>query len=364
MLEQTGQKISIVNEAAAAAGRVIDVLDFDGSRGNLAELGSALSTVLVGGAVATSGLQAYRLETKGVAHVYVQPYAALAPLPGEHHAVFPGSLGGAASLMPTTFGRRWVDAGTGLAGRLSCAPGLSAALDGVDWHWRMPGGEVRQEWLVAIRPHAGGGTHVAMAGLGSGIAADEGGTRAGFRVFSALCRALTEVLGPFQVPEAHFLGAVRFGMLFEAFALGSIASGLPPSRGLLVDHGENIRACLAPHTNKNLHVAPAIPPKKHANALRSILPAAAQHLPVVALIDLTLFGSASEGVVLTPTHCFWRDSYGSIEFPWTDVCAVGAPSPGSETIPITVARLGDLSFPTGGRSDAFGALFWSFRSRP
>jgi hypothetical protein len=67
----------------------------------------------------------------------------------------------------------------------------------------------------------------------------------------------------------------------------------------------------------------------------------------VALLDLTLMGSAKEAVVFTPSHCFVHHDGGRLWFAWSEVRFVRPPAGGDDALVLRLATRGELALPCG-----------------
>lgn len=209
---RTRQKESLVGEAQKAGSQVVDVIEIgDDAQASRAALGATLK-VFVGGSLRNDGAQIVLMNAAGWPHVYVQPYAGMNALPGEHHAVLSGSLPSPALLRASQgmfSGRpQWESPADP---RLAAAMNVDAAIGGLVkrmvWDWKVGLGAFELDYTLQLRSVGDGATHLMMrAGRYGGFTTYE----VGIAVFLAACRTLHGWLQPIAAPPQTFLGASAF----------------------------------------------------------------------------------------------------------------------------------------------------------
>jgi hypothetical protein len=376
LLAQTAQKLSILAEAAPS--ETLGVLDLgiegeghgpDESAGALLRRGLAS---LGAGSLAGETLQAFALRTpRGTPHAYVQPFDGRVALPGEHHVVLPFPCPAPAAYVDGMLGGGWRSSDPALEAALERHPSADLILR-ASWDWKVGAGKVKRDWLAQIRPTADGQTHLVVKGTGEGGVAMD--TRpVGFATLTGLALSLAQkpVPAPQGPPGAQdFARPVASTTIFSAMLQGPGAAGfweaaVAPRADLRGrDLGPSIHQLLAPHARGKLLVHP-VPPKKEANARAGAMPPAARHLPVVAVLDLTMMGSASDAWVLTPTHAFFRDGDARVHFDWAEVRAVApVAGPGAGEVRLRLAERGWLTLRCGDHAQALAALFEQLAQLP
>ena len=315
------------------------------------------------GGMDQDAIQVYLFETDGVKHLYAQPFSNQYALPGEHHAVLGGSMQGAAVLRNSFAGPRW-HAGElpEVAQALNANDRLAAVVEQIVWSWRVGLGRVQIPWLVQLRPLGQGRTHLCLQATGE---ARSGAHQAGFEELARLRSALWLALQTTgDSAERAFLEPESFGALFQDVLAGApLAVHSPPSTPP-IDLSGLILAELRNHAGGKLHVG-AIPPAKEANARRCVLPAALREQPILALVDLTILGSAKDAVVFLPAHCVLREGDERLRFAWPEVREVEEPAtPEAREVVIHLSSVGELAIPCGGRARAMASLFRKFAALP
>src|SRR5690606_39234637 len=89
-----------------------------------------------------------------------------------------------------------------------------------------------------------------------------------------------------------------------------------------VDYVATIRQALAPHAGKKVWVgAETIPAKKLAH-VQAALPPQLAGSPILAAIDLTVFGSAKDAIVVTPSHVVAKEYDDRVAYELTTIRSV------------------------------------------
>lgn len=191
------QRDALVAEASKAGSVVTDVVEVGATDG--ARVLSNTWSSLFGGSHAVDAAQILSLRTGASLQHYVQPYAGLQAMPGEHHVLLAGALPAPASLVRSGGAGRWTSPDPGLAGYLEQNLAVRAAVASVVWDWRAGFGEILLPWTVQLRSNGDGRTHlVVAAGRYGGFTTYD----VGFGVFAGVARALQAVLGPGTPPQS------------------------------------------------------------------------------------------------------------------------------------------------------------------
>ena len=101
------------------------------------------------------------------------------------------------------------------------------------------------------------------------------------------------------------------------------------------DVGAVVRGAIAAHPSKSVLVPP-LPPKKLRN-VRGELPASLREAEILALVDLTLFGSAKNAIVLTANELVYVDGAKTWSFAWTELRGEAAAKSSFNTITVDLA---------------------------
>lgn len=310
------QKQALINEAQAAGSRVIGAWDVGGPEESAAgAVGGALKQ-LFGGRMKADGLQVLLFDTQGFRHAYLQPYDGMHPFPGEHHAILNGCLPSPATLRAAGilgWGTKW-DTGqmAGLAKSLNEDPGLTKAVAGVEWEWKTGMVKIDLEWTVQLRSLGDASSHLVLqAGRYGGFTTYE----VGFKNFLELSSALYAFLADAPIGEQAFLApcafsfaidVIRTGGLPEVAATSNAAAPAPtpaPAQPIVeLDYRPVVVEALTPRLGKKVHLGTGVPPKKEANVRKHVLPPDVAKVEILAVIDLTTFGSAKDALVITPTQ--------------------------------------------------------------
>ena len=350
---QTAQKSWILQEAAPSTTLAVVDLGSGEDAGLLRRAAASLGA----GTLRGSTVQLFALATpRGTAHFYGQPFDGRVALPGEHHILLPFGISAPAFYVDGFTGGDWKSGDPALESQLR-GHETASLVRRASWDWLVGAGKVKRDWLVQLRPTANGQTHLVMKATGEhGVKLDV--RPVGFATLTKLVLSLVQapprtapspVATPFVWPSA-FMDA------FAAMQSGEPLPVLPRANLAGRDLGPAIHQLLAPYARGNLHVHP-VPPKKEAGARTSVMPREAAHLPIVALVDLTLLGSASEAIVLTPSHVFVRHEDVRLHFEWSEVRDVAQTDPYDDEVRVHLAERGWLTLPAGGAAEALAALF-------
>ena len=239
---------------------------------------------------------------------------------------------------------------------------LWSALERTRWDWRMGLGRFAAPWLLQLRPVADVGTAFAMFATGETRVSTH---QVGMQEARDLCEAFERLLPP-GAPDhsAPFLERASFAAAIDPTRTEPVIPSVPAPRTEPCDFADAIQTALAPHVNRRLMLQP-IPEHKELNARRFTLPPSFREQPIIAMIDLTLMGSAKDAVVFTPTHCFWREGDEFLCFAWPEIRGVVPPADlEDDLIEVRLTRVGEVAFPSAKRAGALLPLFRFFARLP
>ena len=359
---RTLQKLSILREAAHAGYRLVDVLDI-ATHDEVSSSVRATFAPLFSGSLRQNAVQVYRFEIGGREHVYAQPFDGAYPAPGEHHCALPGCLEFPLILIEGFARPRWK---TYLRATVPRAfdedAGLWSVLEGIRWDWRLGLGRFAAPWLLQLRPVAAVGTRFAMFATGeTRVSTHQVGLQEARDIYQQLARLL--LVGSPERSEP-FLQPAPFSKAFDPARTTPFRPSVPPPQTPPRDFADAIQTALSPHVNRKLLLQP-IPENKEQNARRYVLPPSCQDQPIIALIDLTLMGSAKDAVVFTSTHCFLREGDEHLCFAWPEVRGVVPPDDlEDDHITIVLSRVGEVALPSARRAGALHPLFQYFARLP
>lgn len=342
------QKQALIAEAGKAGAQIHDIVELDASAASSgAVLGGALKAMF-GGRMRVDALMLLRLSTNGWGHSYVQPFSGFAPLPGEHYGVVNGSLASPAIVRdgPRLFGGVAFDPAPGaeVAKHLSASPAMKAALRELVWEWPSGMAKIELDWAVQLRSVGDGTTQVVMqSGRYGGLTTYE----VGFGVWLRLCAAVHPCLAQGAWPAQYFPVPPRFADVLAGPAPASAPTQPEPAVTVALDYGPAIAEALGPHLGKKVWLGEG-PAKKMANLRKHVIPAELAGVPTLATIDLTVFGSAKDALILTPTQLLTKEFDDRLRVDLATILDVPAgQSATSSSVEITVARLGSVKVPVG-----------------
>ena len=361
------QKQALISEAQAAGSRVVEVVDLGDPRDGASSVLDSSLVAMFGGRMQVDGLAVVWLETHGWRHAFVQPFSGFTPLPGEHHAVLHGGLPTPAILREEL--RRtdypWDPAaGVEVAEHLRQAPALRRAVEGVVWEWPTGMAKVTLDWAVQLRSVGDGTTHVVMqSGRYGGLTTYEVGFRQWLQVCQAVHPCLGDCSGGWIPPAQAFVAPARY-----AAAVGFAVPGAPAQQHapapqahaathspghspvhLAIDYAEVVRGALTVHAGKRIWIGGhTIPAKSQAKLRELVLGPQRADSPILAAVDLTLFGSTNDAIVITPTQLLAKEFDDRLEI---ELAAIRAVPPGQSSVANSVAvdvdRLGTIKIPVG-----------------
>ena len=179
------QRASLLEEAAAAGGQVLEFLDGAAAAPSPTSIVAGTLKVLVGGTVTTDFHQVMVLRTGPLVHLYVQPYQGVQAMPGEHHAYLAGTLPMATVLRRAGSRVHW-EGGHG-EHAFNRIPAINVAAHALATTWKAGLTEITLPWLAQVRPAGGPRAHLAMqAGRYGGFTS----YHVGFTAFGRLAAAV------------------------------------------------------------------------------------------------------------------------------------------------------------------------------
>ena len=210
------QRTSLIEEATAAGGQVLEVIDSADAATATSVVAGTLK-VLLGGRVTSDFHQVVVLRTGPLTHAYVQPYQGIQPQPGEHHAIVGGTLPVPAVLRRRLLGPPQWEGGHG-EHAFNRNPAIAAASQALVWTWKAGLTEINLPWGAQVRPAGGATAHLTMlAGRYGGFTSYQ----VGFAAFVRLAIAIKAAL----VQGAHVAGQE----FVEPVTFAPITAALPPS---------------------------------------------------------------------------------------------------------------------------------------
>jgi hypothetical protein len=348
------QKQALIAEAGKLGAHVVDVIEIgDDARAASGAIGGSL-TAMIGGGMRVDTVMLLHLQTNHWSHYYAQPFSGFNPLPGEHHGILHGALATPAIARADL---RYADspwdpaAGPELARQLAASPHVRRMLGSIVWEWAVGMTKVTIDWAIQLRSVGDGTTHVVMqSGRYGGLTTYD----VGFAQWMQVCQALHPCLAAWAPPAQAFPVPTRYGELIHGCSTASAGAAAepasaPPSRTTVsVDYVATVRQALAPHVGKKIWIgAETIPAKKLGHA-RAALPPQLAGSPILAAIDLTVFGSAKDVIVVTPTHIVVKEYDDHFAYELAGITSiVPGQSPGASAVKFVVDRLGEVQLPTG-----------------
>jgi hypothetical protein len=258
-------------------------------------------------------------------------------------------------------GGSWKSPDAALAKWLKKHP-ITTAIYQADWHWKLGAGEVKRAELAVFTPTPDGRTHLVVKGTGeSSVALDS--RPVGFSLLRDMALALlNQPLPAGTMPgPAQWIGEVRYCDTFFEMTANPRRHAVPRADMTGRELGQPIHALLAPQADNKLHVHP-LPPAKEQNVRRHVMPPDASHLPLVAVLDLTMMGSAKDAIAFTPTHAFVCNGGQRMAFDWAEVRDV-APVDDS-TVRVRLAERGWIALACGRHARTLYALFQQLAQIP
>jgi hypothetical protein len=346
------QKQALIAEAGKIGAQVVDIVEIgDEAQAAGAAIGGSL-TAMFGGNMRVDGVMLLRLSTNGWPHAYAQPFSGFNPLPGEHHGILHGALASPAILREDL---RFSDypwdpsAGPEVARQLTASPQLRQAIKSIAWEWAIGMTKVTLDWAIQLRSVGDGTTHLVMqSGRYGGLTTYD----VGFAQWMQVCQAVHSCLAAWAPPAQYFPVPSRYGQLIFGAPVSAPTSFREPEPRCAVtvdvDYVGTVRQALAPHLGKRVWVGAESIPAKKLDRVRAALPPQLASSPIVAAIDLTVFGSSKDAIVVTPTHLVVKEFDDRFAYELAAICSV---PPGQSStasgIRVVVDRLGEVRLPTG-----------------
>jgi hypothetical protein len=352
------RQLESLRKEAAAAGSTItsvteDVTEKSGAGGTLVSM--------FGGTHDITAIQLIELTTRGIPHVYVQPYNGVAALPGEHHVTLPGSVPAPAVLHAKKLfrGPKWESPDEGFAEQLSRAfAGLDFA-----WEWKSGFTVIELAWALQLRASTPSTTEVVLrAGRYGGFTTYE----VGFSTFARVLGTSMKLVSPAPVSPQDFIVPVAWSTrdadevddadgdddaIIDVPPVSKPFEAPPPRAATDI-----IRDVIAKRAGKRIHLAP-FAAKVDTNVREHVMPAAKRAEPIVAIVDLTVFGSAKDAVVVTPTHLYAKELDDRAEVELASVRRIVSKAGAfGGSMRIEVAGLGEIKLPVGGEGDVVHEL--------
>lgn len=323
------QKQSLIAEAAKAGCEVRSV-DEAGVGGGAGVLEGALKSI-VGGRMNIDHVQTLTLETNGRTHLYFQPYAGVAAMPGEHYAIVDGALPVAVAFENGIFSNGWSSPDDkAVAKALNGNGALKKVAKKSKFEWAVGMTKIELEWAAQIVGLGDGRSELVLqTGRYGGFTTYE----VGFKHFVALWDAVAGALDTGSAAKHAPIHPPAYDLLFRQLLLGE--TGAPAEAPPVVeaspygdipvasgqDYAGIVRNAASEHEGKKIHVS-ELPAKKDKNIRTVVLPAGAQQEEIVAAFDLTMFGSGKDAVVFTPTHCYAHEMDDRVSFALSDLVGV------------------------------------------
>ncbi len=359
------QRESLVEEATEAGGRLV-AFEEAGVGGGKGVLSGALKSI-VGGRMSVDHVQTLTFETKGRTHVFFQPYAGVAAMPGEHFAILDGALPAAVAFESGIFSNSWsAPADKAVAKALDANANLKRVAKKSKFEWALGMGKIELEWAIQI---AGLGDGRSLVVLQTGRYGGFTTYKVGFAHFAALLDAITPVLDTSSRARHAPVHPCAYEPLFRAVVLGEVAEEAAPEvaevapeapaataaeapaprpSGATRDYADVIRGAVTPHAGKKIHVS-ELPAKKDKNIRSVVLPSGAQDVDIVAAFDLTMFGSGKDAVVFTATHCYAHEMDERAAFALSDLEAVdGWDGALQSNVVVRIRGVGEVKVPASG----------------
>lgn len=329
------QRESLEKEAAEAGARQV-AFDEAGVGGGAGVLSGALKSI-VGGRMNVDHVQTFTFETNGRTHLFFQPYAGVAAMPGEHYVILDGALPAAVAFQQNIFSKGWASPVDKLVAKALDGNGaLKKVAKKSKFEWALGMGKIELEWAIQIASLGDGrSVLVLQTGRYGGFTT----YKVGFAHFAALAEAAAAALGSGAQPRQALVHPATYEGLFRAVLLGEVAAPEPevadvphddaasaptpaaqPMSGTR-DYVEVLQRHIGPHVGKKIHLG-ELPAKKEKNIRSVVLPPDVQGADIIAAFDLTMFGSGKDAVVFTATHCYAHEMDDRVALPLGQLASV------------------------------------------
>lgn len=157
-----------------------------------------------GGKMQVDSLQIYHWSHAITDFTYFQPFSGMMVLPGEHHAILPGSVRSPLIVKKGLLGgAKWVSPDDKeLAAQCKDDKGLKKALKGLKWEWGIGASKIEHEWTIQVRATGDGRTHIVMqVGRYGGFTT----YKVGYAKFLEICEAIKSSLQSEPHEEQNFI---------------------------------------------------------------------------------------------------------------------------------------------------------------
>lgn len=266
--------------------------------------------------------QVYNAETNhGYYHVYVQPYDGKALLPGEHHILLEGSI-------PNPV---WLENGSGIfsspkwrgddknfALRLNKKENkLKEAVKKIKFDWPIGTTKISHPWAIQCYNYNDHYVKIEVkAGRYGGMKSYKVGILEVQDTIHALQNIISTDKGEKQIPPKQ----VSYRQLADEELIDSLEIPEVPAANLNIIK-QLITQFFTPRISKKIFLGDLSEEKEQA--FRShVMPAEYAKDEIVAAVDTTIFGSAKDGIVFTPTHFLLKESDTTIIFSYDDFIGV------------------------------------------
>lgn len=210
---QRNSIVGEINQAGLALEDCIELREEDTESLSGLYKGSA-KALTFGGNLEINAHQIYITSSKLGKQVYIQPYAGIAALPGEHHAIIAGNFNAPFAITPSLFGKssmlplysmlivstmglvrllklrspKIVSPCEELLTTLDMDKNFMQALNGIKFEWGVGASIIRHQWGVQVKPLGNGYSHVVLkSGRYGGLLAPI----VGVQKFAQLCKAIS-----------------------------------------------------------------------------------------------------------------------------------------------------------------------------
>ncbi|MEM7181610.1 MAG: hypothetical protein AAF518_11900 [Spirochaetota bacterium] len=362
------QKQSLIKEAAKAQLSIVEVVDIGSEQeGGKKAVSSTLKAVF-GGKLAPDFFQVFLF---GQEYLYIQPYSGITVLPGEHHKICQGSFSEALALTDEAIfsGPSWrSDSNKQLNKEIGQNyPALKKISKKTEFEWAIGMGKITLEWGAQLFSLGNGTSHVVLqTGRYGGFTTYE----VGFSHFQKLSNEIQKVLSNSETAYQEALYSISYLPLANSFFAGEeegettqeyeemteeeVPAAASIAETIDRDFAEIIAKSAKKFVGKKVFVGD-FPAKKENNARKYAMSGSPEK--IVALFDLTVFGSAKDAIVLSEERCYIRDIEDPYTIAYEDVVSVGKVL-GSLEDKLEIHLKGStLEIPVGDHAKAVRAVF-------
>lgn len=325
------QKESLIKEASKKGSSPRDVIEIgDENEGGKKAVSSSLKAI-VGGKLAPDFFQVFIFSRD---YLYIQPYSGLTVLPGEHHMILEGTFKEPLVLSDEAiFGGPSWRAGKNkeLTKKLQKDyPSLKKLSKKTEFEWAIGMGKIELEWASQVLGLGNGKSHMVMqTGRYGGFTTYE----VGFHHFSELAQEVKKVLTGSGNEFHNPVFPVSYYSIARDILLGKSQGGETGETSRKAGDGEQIpekksyRNCADAilkaaeiYAGKKVHVG-EYPGKKEANVRNHIMPGSQER--ILALFDLTTFGSAKNAFVFCEEKAYIKNIDEQFIINYRDISSVG-----------------------------------------